>query len=138
VSLGIIAVDTLPADPQARTAANGKPFATANLHVATEGGESVSVSVIAFSAASAEMLLAHKRGDIVCVTGPASLSRWSDREGVERHGLKMVASRVLSPHQAARQREKISRAEAGKSQDAPAMAPSSASADGELRDDMPF
>src|SRR5437899_1040622 len=99
MSLGIIAVGTLTADPQARTAANGKRYVTTNLHVPAEGGESIPLSIVAFATAAAETLIAHRKGDVVCVTGPANLSRWTDREGVEKHGLKMVASRVLSPHQ---------------------------------------
>jgi single-stranded DNA-binding protein len=143
MSLGITAVGTLATDPQARTAANGKSFATATLRVLAEG-ESIFVSIIAFSETAVATLLVYKAGDVVSVTGLATLSKWVDRAGEEKHGLKMVASRVQSPHMAARQREKISKAEARKSQDAPqasaapAGASTAVSADGELADDVPF
>jgi single-stranded DNA-binding protein len=143
MSLGILAAGTLAADPQARTSSAGKLYATALLRVATED-EPIMVSAIAFSTTAAETLLAHKKGDIVSIVGQATLSTWTDREGKERHGLKVTASRCLSTHEAARQREKIAKAQAGNNAQVRAsVEPSGArtaavSADGELADDIPF
>ena len=144
MSLGILAAGTLAADPVARTSSAGKPYATAVLRVAT-GEEPVFVSAIAFSTSAAEALLAHKKGDIVSLVGLATLSGWTDRDGKERNGMKLVCTRCISPHEAARQREKIAKAQAGatgahvqQANAPPSSASAAASADGELVDDRPF
>lgn len=93
MSLHVLALGSLVADPVRRTGAKGN-FATATLRVATEDG-AILVSAIAFAAA-AESLLVLRQGGAVAVSGRARLSKWTSRDGQERHGLAIVAEQVAS------------------------------------------
>src|SRR4051812_29352373 len=93
MSLHILATGTLVADPVRRAGTKGD-FATGSLRVATDD-ESILVSVIAFGK-QAETLLAHSVGAALAVAGRAKLTRWTGRDGAEKHGLSLVAEQIAS------------------------------------------
>ncbi len=74
----------------------------------TDDGESLLCSVIAFSASAAEALADLAAGDSVAITGPAALSRW-EKDGEQRVGLKVTATRVLTVYEAGMRRKAASR-----------------------------
>ena len=86
------------ADPQQRTSAAGKEYATELMRVPSEGAEAVLASLIAFNADAVNALLAHAKGDALAVAGRAKLSSWNGRDGNEVHGLNVVTDRVLSAY----------------------------------------
>lgn len=93
MSLHILASGTLIADPQQRQGAKG-PFTIASLRVATADTPTL-VSLIAFGA-EAERLLGHGKGDALAVSGRARLTSWTARDGVEKHGLSLIAEQIAS------------------------------------------
>jgi len=103
--LSILASGTLVRDPESRTSAAGKSYATAQLRVPTEGEAAVLVSVIAFSTTAVEALLAHAKGDTIAVTGRGKLTAW-EKDGEQRHGLSVVVEGVLSAYQLEKRRSR--------------------------------
>ena len=93
MSLHVMAVGVLTADPIERTGAKGN-FATATLRTSTDDGP-ILVSMIAFGAV-AETLLAHQQGSTLAVAGRAKLTSWPGRDGAENHGLAVVAETITS------------------------------------------
>lgn len=108
--LTVLCSGTLARDPQARTGAAGKPFATALMRTPCEDAEAILVSVIAFDPQAVRALLALSKGDAVAVAGRAKLSTWQ-KDGETRHGLAVVGDQVLSVY-ALNQRRKAARPEA--------------------------
>jgi len=108
--LNILATGTLTADPRQRTSAACKPYATATLRVPCEDGDPLLVSVIAFNADAVAAILALARGDSCAIAGRAKLSAW-EKDGEQRHGLSVVADRVLSAYAAGKQRKATREAE---------------------------
>ena len=100
MSLYILATGSLIADPQRRTGASGKDFATATLRVATDD-DAILVSLIAFGE-QAESLLAHRVGTTIAVSGRAKLTSWTGKDGAEHHGLSIVAEQIASASAARR------------------------------------
>jgi len=92
--LSILANGTLIADPVEHRSANDKPYATCTMRVPCDDGELMYVSVISFNADAVAALLALRRGDACAIAGRAKLTSW-ETGGVERHGLSVVAVRVL-------------------------------------------
>jgi len=62
------------------------------------------VSVIAFAADAVAALLALQRGDSVAIAGRAKLTSW-EKAGEQKHGLSVVADRVLTVYAAGKQRK---------------------------------
>jgi hypothetical protein len=73
----------------ARTTRKGAPFATARL----QAGEQ-RVSVIAFDAHAVAALLALGAGELATLTGKLTLKNWSDKNGIVRAGLDLMADSV--------------------------------------------
>jgi single-stranded DNA-binding protein len=82
----------LVGDPQRRAGAKGS-FTTATIR--TSGDEAVLVSIIAFGA-DGERLLEFSKGDALAVSGRARLTKWTGRDGVEKHGLSLVAEQIAA------------------------------------------
>ena len=97
--LNILALGTLVSDPRPRQTTAGKANATASMRVPTDDGEAMVVSLIAFNARPVASLLALSKNDSLSVTGRAKLSEWVGPDGVEKHGLSVVAEQVLSVYQ---------------------------------------
>lgn len=102
--LTTLAAGTLVRDPESRTSAAGKSYATALLRVPCEGEDAALVSVVAFSENACTALLALAKGDSVAVTGRAKLTSWTARDGEQKHGISVVADGVLSQYQVDKRR----------------------------------
>jgi single-stranded DNA-binding protein len=81
--------------PSEKMATTGKPFVTAKVRVHA-GDADVFVNVIAFSESACAALLALQSGDAVSLAGSLTPKAWTDREGVVRPALDLVASQVLT------------------------------------------
>lgn len=105
MSMHAMAMGTLISDPVRRTSSSGKPYTTASLCVPCEGADACIASAIAFSAAAAESLAQHRKGDTLVIGGRASLKSWSGRDGQEQHGIGIVVESVMSEYQFAKRRK---------------------------------
>lgn len=103
--LSVLLQGTLAFDPERRTSASGKPFATCSVRVPADEG-AIFVSVIAF-ADVADRLLAHVKGDSVAIVGRAALKAWAGKDGNERHGLSVVAEQILSHYELGKRRDRM-------------------------------
>ena len=111
MSLDVLVSGTLAPDPQSRTSAAGKPFATALVRVPIEDAEALLCSVIAFAPGAVQALLALVKGDAVAIVGRAKLNE-REKDGERKHGLSVVAEQVLTVYQIDKRR-KASRPEEG-------------------------
>jgi single-stranded DNA-binding protein len=96
----------LHGQPVQRIAKTGKPFVVAKVR-AHAGDADVFVNVIAFSQAACEALLALGDGDAVALAGSLTPKAWTDREGIARPALDLVASHVLSAYHVTRKRKAL-------------------------------
>jgi hypothetical protein len=74
------------------------PAPTASLRVPAEDSDAMLVSVIAFAADAVAAILALQRGDSVAIAGRAKLTSW-EKVGEQKHGLSVVADKVLTIYQ---------------------------------------
>jgi len=96
----------LQGQPAEKIAKTGKPFVMAKVRVHA-GDSDVFVNVIAFSESACAALLALESGDAVSLAGSLTPKAWTDREGVVRPALDMVASQVLTAYHVARKRKAV-------------------------------
>lgn len=96
----------LQGPPSEKMAKTGKPFVTAKVRVHA-GEADVFVNVIAFNELACAALLALESGDAVALAGSLTPKAWTDREGVVRPALDLVASQVLTAYHVARKRKAI-------------------------------
>lgn len=105
MALDCLAQGRLVRAPERRTTKSGKPYATAQLAVATGGDESALLSLIAFRSEVVDALAALDRGDSICVTGRATPKAWSNKStGEPCAGLSIVVELLLSPYHLNRKR----------------------------------
>lgn len=102
--LNVLAQGVLVSDPRERISAAGKAFATGLLRVPAEDADAMLVSVIAFASGSVTALLALAKGDSCAIAGRAKLSSWT-KDGEEKHGLSVVADKVLTVYAAGKARK---------------------------------
>jgi len=102
--LNVLATGSLIRDPERRHTSAGKPYATALMRVPSEDSEAIMVSVIAFNADAVAALLALAKGDALAVAGRAKLTTWQ-KNGEDRHGLSVIADRVMSAYAAGKTRK---------------------------------
>jgi single-stranded DNA-binding protein len=94
--------------PEQRVGNNsGKPFVTAKVRAATNGGDMLFVNVLAFDVAVQAALLALSDGDAVSLAGTLTPKVWIDRENQPRPALDLIASQVLTVYQVKRKREAV-------------------------------
>jgi single-stranded DNA-binding protein len=98
----------LHGQPAQKTSKTGKPFVVAKVR-AHAGEADVFVNVIAFSPAACEALLALGEGEAVALAGSLIPKAWTDREGIARPALELVASQVLSVYHVTRKRKALER-----------------------------
>jgi single-stranded DNA-binding protein len=98
----------LHGQPAQKIAKTGKPFVVAKVR-AHAGDSDVFVNVIAFSQAACEALLALGDGDAVSLAGSLTPKAWTDREGIARPALDLVASQVLTAYHVTRKRRTLER-----------------------------
>jgi len=96
----------LQGQPSEKMAKTGKLFVTAKVRVHA-GEADVFVNVIAFSESACAALLALQSGDAVSLAGSLTPKAWTDREGVVRPALDLVASQVLTAYHVARKRKAV-------------------------------
>ncbi|WP_029528229.1 single-stranded DNA-binding protein [Polaromonas glacialis] len=94
--------------PSEKMAKTGKPFVTAKVRVHA-GDADVFVNVIAFSESACAALLALESGDAVSLAGSLTPKAWTDREGMARPALDLVASHVLTAYHVTRKRRALER-----------------------------
>lgn len=93
---------TLARDPETRTSASGKSYATGSIRSGS-GDDAVFVSLIAFGE-QAERLTGLCKGDAVSAGGRMELKSWTGRDGSERHGLSLVANEIAAARPRPRRR----------------------------------
>jgi single-stranded DNA-binding protein len=98
----------LHGQPAQKISKTGKPFVVAKVR-AHAGEADVFVNVIAFSPAACEALLALGEGDAVALAGSLTPKAWTDREGIARPALDLVASQVLTIYHVTRRRRALER-----------------------------
>ncbi len=103
---GLIA-GKLYGEPQQRTGKSGKPFAVAKVRCAAGDGESLFVNVIAFDGDTCTALLALGDGDSVAMAGTLTPKVWTDKQGIARPALDIVAAQVLTPYHVTRKRKAV-------------------------------
>lgn len=94
MTLHILALGTLTADPVRRTAKSGHDFATCSLRCSTEDGP-IFISAIAFNAAADE-LLRHQAGASISISGRAKLATWTGKDRTERTSISLTVEQVAS------------------------------------------
>ena len=99
---------TLYKVPQARTASNGRRFATATVRTALKDGSTIFVSVIAFAESAVTALLALEDGDAAALVGELTPKVYMPRDGGEpRPSLDLVAHKVLTEYHVTRKRKAV-------------------------------
>ncbi len=89
--------------PQRRPGKAETTFVTAKLRATAGDNEStVLVNVIAFDEAAATALLALNDGDTVALSGSITPKVWTDKQGIARPAIDMVAHQVMSAYQVGR------------------------------------
>ena len=89
--------------PQRRPGKAETTFVTAKLRATAGDNEStVLVNVIAFDEAAATALLALNDGDTVALSGSITPKVWTDKQGIARPAIGMVAHQVMSAYQVGR------------------------------------
>ena len=89
--------------PSQRTSKNGNTFTTAKVRVPT-GEESTFCNVIAFDQGTQDALLALAAGEAVALAGELKVSTWTDKNGVTRPSLDLVASKALTQYHLTKRR----------------------------------
>lgn len=88
-----------------RTSKTGRPFVTAKARTAAGEGDSLFVNVIAFGETACAALLALDAGDSLALAGTLKPGAWTDREGIARPSVGMVAAQVLTVYGLKKKRE---------------------------------
>lgn len=86
-----------------RVGKNATQFVVAKVKATAGDGEAVIVNVITFSSEACAALMALDDGHAVSLAGSLTPKVWSDKQGNTRPALDMVATDVLTVHQASRQ-----------------------------------
>ena len=90
-----------------RTGKSGKPFVVGKVRTAAGDGESLFVNVICFDAGACTALLALGDGDAVAMAGTLTPKVWTDKTGVARPVLDIVAHQVLTEYHVQRKRKAV-------------------------------
>ena len=89
--------------PQRRPGKAETTFVTAKLRaIAGDNESAVMVNVIVFDETAAALLLALEDGDAVALSGSITPKVWTDKQGIARPAIDMVAYQVLSAYQTGR------------------------------------
>ena len=83
-------------EPERRTDKGGKSFTLAKVRASTAESEVLFVNVIAFETRVCESLDVLRDGDSVALSGSLTPRVWTDKQGIARPALDMVAHRILS------------------------------------------
>jgi single-stranded DNA-binding protein len=83
-------------DAEQRIDKAGKPFTVAKVRASTADGETLFVNVIAFETSICAEIRALRDGDSLALTGSITPRVWTDKQGVTKPALDMVAQRLLA------------------------------------------
>ncbi|MBC7618972.1 MAG: single-stranded DNA-binding protein [Candidatus Saccharibacteria bacterium] len=86
----------LMGEPERRIGKADSHFVVAKIKAAATDGDSYIVNVIAFDAALCESLVSARDGDSVALAGSLTPKVWTDKQGINRPVLDMVAHRIIS------------------------------------------
>lgn len=95
----------LAADPKAGTTKTGNPYATCRVWASIGAEDRLSVSVIAFDAATVTGLLALGTGDAVALAGELTPKVWTDKAGTVRPSADLKAHSLLTAYHVTRKRK---------------------------------
>jgi single-stranded DNA-binding protein len=104
---GLIA-GRLYGEAQIRTGQNGKRFVTCKVRATAGDGDTLFVNVIAFDDDVQSALLALGDADSVALTGALTPKVWTDKNGLVKPALDMVAHGILSAYHVRRKRQAVS------------------------------
>ena len=85
----------------------GKRFATAKLRTPMADGDSIFVSVIAFSETVVDGLMALSDGDSVALSGALTPKVWQPANGEARPALDLVAHALVTAYHVQRKRQQV-------------------------------
>lgn len=88
----------LMGDASRRVDKAGRTFIVARVLARNRADEEFIVNVIAFDETPCAALLALADGDAVSVAGSLTPKVWTDKQGLVRPSMDLVAARVLSAH----------------------------------------
>ena len=91
-------------EAQIRTGQNGKRFVTCKVRATTGDGDTLFVNVIAFDDEVQTGLLALNDADSVSLSGALTPKVWTDKNGLVKPALDMVAHGLLSAYHVRRKR----------------------------------
>ncbi len=94
---GLIA-GRLTGDASRRTDKMGRPYAVARVLARNKADEEFIVNVIAFDDAACTALLALADGEALSLCGSLTPKVWTDKQGMARPSLDMVAVQVLTAY----------------------------------------
>ena len=86
----------LMGDASRRVDKSGRTFVVARVLARNRADEEFIVNVIAFDAAPCADLLALADGDAVALAGALTPKVWTDKQGIARPSLDLIAQRVLA------------------------------------------
>lgn len=86
----------LMGDASRRVDKSGRTFVVARVLARNRADEEFIVNVIAFDTAPCADLLALADGDAIALAGALSPKVWTDKQGIARPSLDLIAQRVLS------------------------------------------
>jgi hypothetical protein len=93
----------LMGDASRRVDKAGRGYVVARALARNRADEEFIVNVIAFDEAPGAALLALADGDALTLVGALTPKVWVDKQGVHRPSLDLIATRVMSAHDAGRQ-----------------------------------
>ena len=93
-----------------RTGNSGKTFTLAKVRATGSDGETLFVNVIAFAESAGAALMALQDGDSLALTGSMKVKTWTDRQGIAKPSLDLIAAQVMTPYHLKRKRNTVSAA----------------------------
>ncbi|CAN0619734.1 Single-strand binding protein/Primosomal replication protein n [Burkholderia multivorans] len=94
-------------EAQIRTGQNGKRFVTCKVRATAGDGEALFVNVIAFDEEVQTALLALGDADSVSLSGALTPKVWTDKNGLVKPALDMVAHGLLTAYHMQRKRQAV-------------------------------
>jgi single-stranded DNA-binding protein len=85
-------------EAQLRTGQNSSRFVTCKVRAATSDGDTLFVNVIAFDKAVQKTLLGLADADSIALSGTLTPKVWTDKNGLVKPALDMIAHKVLTAY----------------------------------------
>lgn len=95
----------LAGTPTKRQTKTGEPFAGARVRCQMHDGSYVVVSASAFDVEPMAALLVMQEGEAVALTGPLTLTTWTDNDGNLRPSASLVVVHVLTAYNAQKKKK---------------------------------